>query len=62
MIIIVGVVTKIILGRYVKSVGVKMNSASLINSGEDATLDSIISASTLVAAGCYLNNYYQECY
>lgn len=40
VIIIVGVVTKIILGRYVKSVGVKMNSASLINSGEDATLDS----------------------
>ena len=54
VIIIVGVVTKIILGRYVKSVGVKMNSASLINSGEDATLDSIISASTLVAAVIYL--------
>nr|WP_288160724.1 cation transporter dimerization domain-containing protein [uncultured Sharpea sp.] len=31
-----------------------MNSASLINSGEDATLDSIISASTLVAAVIYL--------
>ncbi|MDO4862652.1 MAG: cation diffusion facilitator family transporter [Ruminococcus sp.] len=46
----VAVVVKIILGRYVKSVGVKVNSNSLINSGEDATLDSIISASTLVAA------------
>ena len=54
VIIIVGVVTKIILGKYVKGVGVKMNSASLINSGEDATLDSIISASTLVAAVIYL--------
>ncbi len=46
----VAVVVKIVLGRYVKSIGVKVNSDSLINSGEDATLDSIISASTLVAA------------
>ncbi len=46
----VAVVVKIVLGRYVKSVGTKVNSDSLINSGEDATLDSIISASTLVAA------------
>ena len=50
----VGVVTKILLGRYVKGVGEKVNSDSLINSGEDATLDSIISASTLVAAVIYL--------
>ena len=50
----VAVVVKIALGRYVKSVGVKTNSDSLINSGEDATLDSIISASTLVAAGVFM--------
>lgn len=50
----VAVVVKIILGRYVKSVGVKVNSDSLINSGEDATLDSIISASTLVAAAIFI--------
>ncbi len=50
----VAVVVKILLGRYVKGVGVKVNSDSLINSGEDATLDSIISASTLVAAGIFL--------
>ena len=31
-----------------------MNSDSLINSGEDATLDSVISASTLVAAAIFL--------
>ena len=37
-----------------KGVGKKVNSDSLINSGEDATLDSIISASTLVAAAIYL--------
>ena len=50
----VAVVVKIILGRYVKSVGKKVNSDSLVNSGEDALLDSIISASTLVAAAIYL--------
>lgn len=54
VIIAVAVAVKIILGRYVKNVGEKVNSDSLINSGEDATLDSVISASTLVAAGIYL--------
>ncbi len=50
----VAVVVKILLGRYVKGVGEKVNSDSLINSGEDARLDSVISASTLVAAGIFL--------
>ncbi len=54
IIIAVAVVVKIILGMYVKSVGRKVNSSSLVNSGQDATLDSIISASTLVAAGIYM--------
>ena len=54
VIVAVAVAVKILLGRYVKSVGVKVNSDSLINSGEDATLDSVISASTLVAAGIFL--------
>lgn len=54
VIVAVAVVVKIVLGRYVKSVGKKVNSSSLINSGEDATLDSIISASTLLAAGIFL--------
>ena len=54
VIVAVAVAVKILLGRYVKSVGVKTNSDSLINSGEDATLDSVISASTLVAAGIFL--------
>jgi len=54
LIVAAGVLVKILLGRYVKNVGEKVNSDSLINSGEDATLDSIISASTLVAAGLYL--------
>ena len=54
IIVAVAVVVKIVLGRYVKGVGEKVNSDSLVNSGEDATLDSIISASTLVAAGIFL--------
>ncbi len=54
VIVAVAVVVKILLGRYVKSVGVKVRSDSLINSGEDAVLDSVISASTLAAAGIYL--------
>ena len=53
-IVAVAVLVKILLGRYVKNVGVKVNSDSLINSGKDATLDSVISASTLVAAVIYL--------
>ena len=54
IIVAVGVLVKIFLGRYVKGVGEKVNSDSLVNSGEDATLDSIISASTLVAAAIFL--------
>ena len=54
VIVAAGVVVKILLGRYVKSVGKRVNSDSLVNSGEDATLDSVISASTLAAAVIYL--------
>ena len=54
IIVAVAVLVKIVLGRYVKRIGEKVHSDSLINSGEDATMDSIISASTLVAAAVYL--------
>ena len=54
IIVAVAVLVKILLGRYVKSVGEKVNSDALINSGKDAMLDSVISASTLVAAGIFL--------
>ncbi len=54
IIVAVAVAVKIILGNYVKAVGKRVNSDSLINSGEDATLDSVISASTLVAAGIFM--------
>ena len=54
VIVAVAVVVKFFLGRYVKTTGEKVNSDSLINSGEDARLDSVISASTLVAAVIFL--------
>ncbi len=54
IIVAVAVAVKILLGRYVKSVGEKVHSDSLVNSGEDATLDSVISASTLAAAVLFL--------
>ena len=50
VIVAVAVVVKIVLGRYVKSVGERVNSESLVDSGQDALMDSVISASTLVAA------------
>lgn len=53
-VIVVAVIAKIVLGRYVVGVGKKVNSDSLINSGTDATLDSIISATTLIAAVIYI--------
>ena len=50
--VIVGlaVFVKIGLGLFVKTTGEKVNSDSLINSGKDALLDSVISSATLVAA------------
>ena len=54
IIVAAAVIVKILLGRYVKGVGEKVNSDSLINSGKDAMLDSVISASTLAAAAIFL--------
>ena len=54
IIVAVAVLVKILLGRYVKGVGVKVHSDSLVNSGEDAKMDAFISASTLVAACIYM--------
>ena len=58
--IIVGaaVVVKILLGTFVKKQGEKVNSDSLVDSGKDALLDSIISASTLVAAVIFLVSHW----
>jgi cation diffusion facilitator family transporter len=46
----VAVFVKIALGLFVKTTGQRVNSDSLVNSGKDALLDSVISTSTLVAA------------
>ena len=54
IIIAAAVIAKIVLGRYVVKVGKDVNSDSLVNSGKDAVLDSVISASTLAAAGIYM--------
>ena len=50
VIIAVAVIVKFIFGRYVKNVGKKVNSQSLIASGQDAFMDSVLSFTTLVAA------------
>lgn len=55
VIVAVAIVVKILLGTYVKNTGKRVNSDSLVNSGEDAKLDAIISASTLVAAVIYIS-------
>ena len=54
IIIAVAVVVKIVLGAYVKKVGEKVKSDSLVNSGADATLDAVISFSTLAAAVIFM--------
>ena len=54
IIVAVAVVVKLVLGSYVKSKGKKLNSDSLVASGEDARLDAVISASTVVAAMIYI--------
>ncbi len=50
----VAVAVKIVLGRYVRSIGEKVKSDSLIASGTDAMMDSVISAATLLAALIFL--------
>jgi cation diffusion facilitator family transporter len=54
IIVAVAVVVKLVLGSYVKNKGKKLNSDSLVASGEDARLDAVISASTVVAALIYI--------
>lgn len=54
IIIAAAVIVKLLLGRYVKGQGEKLNSQSLVASGSDALFDAAISASTLVAAAVSL--------
>jgi len=50
VIIAVAVLVKIILGHYVRSVGNRVNSDTLITSGSDALFDATLSTSVLTAA------------
>ena len=54
VIIAVAIVVKLILGRYVKRQGQKVNSGAMIASGSDASFDAILSASVLASAIIYL--------
>ena len=54
IIIAVAVVVKILLGRYVKAQGEKVNSGSLVASGSDAMFDAILSFSVLACAILFL--------
>ena len=53
IIIAVAVIVKIVLGKYVKAKGEKVNSGALIASGADAMIDAILSASVLASAIIY---------
>lgn len=50
IIVAVAVVVKFVFGKYVKGVGQKIHSGSLVASGADAIFDSVLSFSTLVGA------------
>ena len=54
VIIAVAVAVKIVLGKYVKSQGKRVNSGSLIASGSDAMFDAILSLSVLISAIIFL--------
>ena len=54
IIVFAAVFVKIFLGLYVRKTGKKVNSDSLIASGQDALMDSLISISTLIAAGIFI--------
>lgn len=54
VVISVAVVVKIAMGLFVKSTGKRVNSDSLVASGQDAFMDAVISVSTLLAAAIFL--------
>ena len=54
VIIAVAIAVKLILGRYVKAQGEKVNSGALVASGSDASFDAILSASVLACAIIHL--------
>ena len=54
VILVVAIIVKLILGKYVKTKGQQVNSGALIASGSDASFDAILSVSVLASALIYL--------
>ena len=54
IVIVVAIIVKLVLGRYVKNKGKQLNSDALTASGSDALFDAIITLTTLVSAGVML--------
>lgn len=54
VVVAVAVLVKLVLGRYVKAQGEKVNSGALVASGSDAFFDAVLSASVLLCAVFYL--------
>ena len=54
VVIVVAIIVKLVLGRYVKKKGEQLSSDALIASGSDALFDAVITLSTLVSAGIML--------
>lgn len=50
IVLVIAIITKILLGRYVKKKGEQVNSSSLKATGADATLDALMSLATLISA------------
>lgn len=54
VILVVAIIVKLVLGKYVKTKGQQVNSGALIASGSDASFDAILSASVLASAIIFL--------
>ena len=54
IVIIAAIVTKLVLGWYVRRKGKKLDSDALVASGSDALFDAVITLATLISAGVML--------
>lgn len=54
IVIIAAIVTKLVLGWYVRRQGKKLDSDALVASGSDALFDAVITLATLISAGIML--------
>ena len=54
IIVAVAVIIKFLLGRYFVRVGKEVKASSLVASGKDASLDALVSLTTLIAAAIFI--------